>query len=119
MFLAGIQRDVRVSGYLISLSSSDCIEEDFEYDKKTAHAKPNLALQIQFGKTSRNEWSDIDIAMVSKDFTGVRFYDKKRLNPYLIRIDSRIETHPFRPEDFTRDDLFVVQILKEGIEITD
>ncbi len=55
--------------------------------------------------------------MVSKDFTGVRFYDRKRLNPYLIRVDSRIETHPFIPEDFTKDDLFAVQILKEGIEI--
>lgn len=71
-----------------------------------------------YAKGKQNEWSDIDIAIVSKDFTGVRFYDRKRLNPYLIRVDSRIETHPFRPEDFTRDDLFVVQILKEGIEIT-
>lgn len=71
-----------------------------------------------YAKGKQNEWSDIDIAIVSKDFTGVRFYDRKRLNPYLIRVDSRIEIHPFRPEDFTREDLFVVQILKEGIEIT-
>ena len=71
-----------------------------------------------YAKGKHNEWSDIDIAIVSKDFTGIRFYDRKRLNPYLIRIDSRIETHPFKPEDFTSNDLFVVKILKEGIEIT-
>ncbi len=48
-----------------------------------------------YAKGKQNEWSDIDIAMVSKDFTGVRFYDRKRLNPYLIRVDSRIEPRHF------------------------
>ena len=36
----------------------------------------------------------------------------------LIKIDSRIEPHPFRPEDFARDNPFVDQILKDAIEIT-
>ncbi|ODS32306.1 MAG: nucleotidyltransferase [Candidatus Scalindua rubra] len=54
---------------------------------------------------------------MSRDFTGIAFYDCKRINPFIIKVDSRIEPHPFKPEDFTRDDLFVDQILKEGIEI--
>ncbi len=70
-----------------------------------------------YAKGKAGKWSDIDVALVSKDFTGVRFYDRKKLNRCLIKIDSRIETHPFRPEDFTRDNLFVDQILKDGIEI--
>ena len=55
---------------------------------------------------------------VSKDFTGVGFYDRKRVNPFLIKIDSRIEPHPFRPEDFTEDIPLVYEILKDAIEIT-
>ena len=75
---------------------------------------------ILFGsyvKGMQNEWSDLDIALVSKDFTGIGFYDCKRINPFIIKVDSRIEPHPFTTEDFTRDNLFVDQILKEGIEI--
>ena len=67
-----------------------------------------------YAKGKADKWSDIDIALVSKDFTGVR----KKLNRCLIKVDSSIETHPFRPEDFTRENFFVDQIVKEGIEIT-
>lgn len=70
-----------------------------------------------YAKGNPSKWSDIDIALVSKDFTGVGFYDRKRVNPFLIKVDSRIETHPFKPEDFTRDNPFVDQILKDAIEI--
>ena len=70
-----------------------------------------------YAKGKAGKWSDIDIALVSEDFTGVRFYDRKKVNRCLIKIDSRIETHPFRPEDFTRDNFFVDQIIKEGIDI--
>lgn len=76
---------------------------------------------ILFGsytKGTANKWSDIDLALVSKDFTGFGFYDRKRVNPHLIKIDSRIEPHPFRPEDFTEDNPFVNEILKDAIEIT-
>jgi len=38
--------------------------------------------------------------------------------PNSLLMFTSIETHPFKPEDFTRDDLFVVRILKEGIEVT-
>ncbi|MBE7444593.1 MAG: nucleotidyltransferase domain-containing protein [Planctomycetia bacterium] len=71
-----------------------------------------------YANGTESTWSDIDITLVSKDFTGVGFYDRKRVNPFSIKIDSRIEPHPFRPEDFTRDNLFVDQILKDAIEIT-
>lgn len=70
-----------------------------------------------YAKGKENKWSDIDVALVSKEFTGVRFYDRKRVNSYLIKIDSRIEPHPFKSDDFTKDDFFVEQILREGIEI--
>jgi predicted nucleotidyltransferase len=81
----------------------------------------HLEKAILFGsyaKGKAGKWSDIDIAIVSKDFTGVGFYDRKRLNPYLIKTDSRIEPHPFRPEDFKEDNPFVEEILKQGVAIT-
>lgn len=53
----------------------------------------------------------------SSDFSGIPFYDNKMLIPFLIKNDSRIEVHPFRPEDLTDDNLFVQEIIKSGIEI--
>ena len=106
----------------MAIVSDEIMENIKKFLRMVSENGLHIERAIVFGsyaKEKQNEWSDIDIAIVSKDFTGVRFYDRKRLNPYLIRIDSRIETHPFRPEDFTSDDLFVDQILKEGIEITD
>ena len=75
---------------------------------------------ILFGshaKGTGSTWSDIDVALVSKDFTGAGFYDRKRVNPFIIKTDSRIEPHPFRPEDFTEENPFVKEILKQGIEV--
>lgn len=64
-----------------------------------------------------HEWSDIDVAIVSPDFSGIRFNDAKMLTSFLLKVDSRIELHPFKPEDFTEDDFFVCEILKNGIEL--
>ncbi len=80
----------------------------------------HLEKAILFGsyaKGTAGKWSDIDIALVSKDFTGVGFFDRKKVNPFVIKADSRVEPHPFRPEDFTEDNPFVKEILKQGIEI--
>lgn len=70
-----------------------------------------------YAKGMAHQWSDIDIALVSNDFTGIGFYDRQRINPYLIKIDSRIEPHPFRPEDFNNENPFVEEILKQGLAI--
>ncbi len=71
-----------------------------------------------YAKGAAGKWSDIDVALVSKDFTGIRFFDRKRINPYLIKIDARIETHPFKYEDFTKEDPFVEIILEDCVEIS-
>ena len=85
---------------------------------KNAHI--NIERAIIFGSYARGDagqWSDIDIALVSPDFSGIRFYDNKRLVPFLLKSDTRIELHPFRPEEFTEENLFVRQIIKSGIEL--
>lgn len=70
-----------------------------------------------YAKGLENKWSDIDVALVSRDFSGIGFYDRKMVNPYLLKIDSRIEPHPFKPEEFNSDNPFAIEILERGIEI--
>lgn len=104
----------------MALVSDEIVEKLKKFLNMVSNSGLHIERAIIFGsyaKGKAGKWSDIDVALVSKDFTGVRFYDRKKLNRCLIKIDSRIETHPFRPEDFTRDNLFVDQILKDGIEI--
>lgn len=60
------------------------------------------------------EYSDIDLAVVSNKFEGSRFFDKKKLNKYILKTSIDLEIHPFRTEDFTEDDPFVKEILNTG-----
>jgi uncharacterized protein len=70
-----------------------------------------------YANGTNTEWSDIDVAVVSENFEGIRFYDNLKLSKPVIRTNIDIETHPFRPEDFTLDNPFVGEILKHGIRI--
>jgi len=71
-----------------------------------------------YAKGKAGKWSDIDLAVISKDFSGVSFYDRQKVNPFIIKTDARIEVHPFRPEDFSQDNPFVSKIITEGVEIS-
>src|SRR5574341_420952 len=70
-----------------------------------------------YAKGQQSEWSDIDLALISDQFEGDMFNDRRKLSPFGIKIDTDIETHPFRPEDFTPDNPFVEEILETGIRI--
>lgn len=101
--------------------SDEIMESTKRFLDLLSTAGVRLDRAILFGscaKGTAGKWSDIDIALVSRDFTGVGFYDRKKVNPFLIKTDSRIEPHPFRPEDFTEDNPFVKEILKQGVEIS-
>ncbi len=63
------------------------------------------------------EWSDIDLAIVSPAFEGTAFYDRRKMYRAIIAVDTAIETHPFRPEDFNESNPFVREILRTGIRI--
>lgn len=70
-----------------------------------------------YARGMANEWSDIDIAVISSEFTDDRFEEGVRLMKLSCDIDSRIEPVPFRPEDFIDEDPLVWEIKKEGIAI--
>lgn len=82
----------------------------------------NLKLEAVylFGSQARDnahEWSDIDLAIVASDFCGDLFDDSKRLFPCILKVDTAIEVHPFRPEEFLADNSFVKEILDTGIRV--
>ncbi len=73
-----------------------------------------------FGSTATgraHEWSDIDLAIVSPEFTGDSFEDSKKLFPFILQVDTAIEVHPFHPSGFTANNPFVKQIIKTGIRM--
>ncbi len=68
-------------------------------------------------KGKSHEWSDIDLAIVSPDFSGDSFEDSKMLFPFILQIDRSIEVHPFRPGDFSLDNPFIKEIVETGLRI--
>ena len=63
------------------------------------------------------EWSDIDLAIISSAFEGVKFYDRRKVDQALLDVDTGVDVHPYRPEDFTEDNPFVREILRTGIRV--
>lgn len=63
-------------------------------------------------------FSDIDVALVSDAFSGVRFFDIEKLIPHLRTFNPLFELHPYRTEDFVEDNnSFVREIINTGIEV--
>jgi predicted nucleotidyltransferase len=77
-----------------------------------------VILYGSFARGTQHEWSDIDVALVADEFTGLGFIDKK-LFPY-IGIKQpylRIESKTYPTEYFRAGDPFVEEIKREGILI--
>ncbi|MDY6903400.1 MAG: nucleotidyltransferase domain-containing protein [Thermodesulfobacteriota bacterium] len=74
-----------------------------------------------FGSASKgltDKDSDIDLAIVSKDFNGQPYYDIKKISKYRRSVDLRLEIHPFSFSDIqTSPSLFFNTIKKEGIRL--
>ena len=75
---------------------------------------------VLFGSHSKgqaDQWSDIDIALVSDVFEGTRIQDRKKIRHITLSISSELSPMPFRPRDFSPENPFVREILKNGIRI--
>ncbi|MEO0094271.1 MAG: nucleotidyltransferase domain-containing protein [candidate division WOR-3 bacterium] len=71
-----------------------------------------------YAKGKPSEWSDIDVALVSDNFTGIRFYDIEKLISVLKKYNHFIEFHPFKKENFNpKNDLFIKEVVSTGIKI--
>ncbi len=64
-----------------------------------------------------NEWSDIDLALISDKFVGNRYLDTISLTDYILKAGQDISPLPFTKEDF-EDSMFARdEIVKKGILI--
>ena len=68
-------------------------------------------------KGNYDDWSDIDLALVSEIFEGIRIKDRSMIRPITLKVSSDIEVLPYRPQDFNTDDPFVKEIIDSGIRI--
>mgnify|MGYP002396739946 CR=1 FL=1 len=71
-----------------------------------------------YAKDRASMWSDIDVAIISPDFSHDLFEERVALMKLALRFDDRIEPRPFRPEDFYPDNPLVHEIRTSGIEIS-
>lgn len=88
----------------------------FELEKKQIRIN-SAFLFGSYVKGNYTEWSDIDIALVSDDFEGISFFDRKKIARVTLDTDSRISPFPYNTKDFTEEDFFVKEILKTGVKI--
>ncbi len=73
-----------------------------------------------FGSAITNQLnpdSDIDVAVVSKEFSGIPYHDVKKISKYRRLIDLRLEIHPFSLDDVTDPPSFLQDIQKKGVRI--
>lgn len=78
----------------------------------------SLSKAILFGSYSRNtynEFSDIDIALVSPDFSGNPYYDNEKIRESKFNSSYDIEAHTFTEDEFNSGNPFIKEILKNGI----
>ena len=70
-----------------------------------------------YAKGTENEYSDIDIAIISSDFSDI-IEDGAKLIGLTWKIDTRIEPHPITTEDYQKiSNPFVREVIDTGIKV--
>ena len=87
-----------------------------ELESDRLHIK-EVYLFGSYAKNQVHEWSDIDLAVVSDDFTGNRMIDYDKFVDAILAVDRSIEPIPFKTEDFIIGNPFVNEIIRTGIRI--
>lgn len=88
------------------------IEKISEYYKIDA-----IILFGSYAKGTENADSDIDIAIISSDFSDI-IDDGAKLIGLTWKIDTRIEPHPITTEDYEKiSNPFVKEIIDTGIKV--
>ena len=68
-------------------------------------------------KNETNSESDIDIAIVLRNYSKDRFTTRLELMKYCRQFDEVIEPHPFLSSEFNDEDPFSATIVSEGLEM--
>jgi len=100
--------------------SAKLIEKIKLFVKELESENLNISQVFLFGSYANNKankWSDIDLAVVSDDFTGNRMIDYDRFVNAILKVDRSFEPIPYKTEHFTIDNPFVKEIISTGIRI--
>ncbi len=101
------------------MDKRDAIAVAFKYanEVKLKYDFVKIILFGSYAKGNHHDDSDIDIAVILKDYTNLidTQVDLMRLRR---NIDSRIEPHPFREKDFDTSNPIVNEIVEYGQEIS-
>ncbi len=92
----------------IAYKYADLVKQKYDYIK--------IILFGSYAKGSFNNDSDIDIAVIFKDYNNIMDIQLELMR-LRRKIDSRIEPHPFRERDFELSNPIVNEIIKYGQEI--
>ena len=100
------------------MDSTDALSIAREYASaiKTIYDCKQVFLFGSYAKGTNREESDIDIAVILKEFENP-IDIQLGLMRLRRKIDSRIEPHPFRERDFNISNPVVNEILKHGKKI--
>lgn len=66
---------------------------------------------------SARPWSDIDVAVISPDFSDDLFQDRIAMMQWAAEIDDRIEPQPFTPDRFGPNDPLASEISRTGVRL--
>ena len=83
---------------------------------KCAFDFQKIILFGSYAKGCPREDSDIDIAIVFSDYNN-RMERQAELMKLTRKIDTRIEPHPFRENEFNLTNPFVNEIMNNGVEV--
>ena len=92
-------------------------------DKYIAIVKENydvvaIILFGSYAKGTEHEDSDIDIAVVTDDIKTDKFDEEVKLTLLRRKIDSRIEPHIIKVEDYENNETpFIVEVKNTGIKV--
>lgn len=80
--------------------------------------KINMAYLFgSYAKGYQHEFSDIDIALISDQFSGNRFLDRDKIREFSISVSSLLEIMPFRTDEFNTANPFAKEIIESGLRI--
>lgn len=77
----------------------------------------NAYLFGSYAKGNYNEWSDIDIALISDTFEGIRIKDRDKIRKITLSVSSNFEVLPFNPKDFSLENPLAKEIIETGIRL--
>lgn len=92
-------------------------------DKYIAIVKENynvvaIILFGSYAKGTENKDSDIDIAVVTDDIKTDKFEEEVKLTLLRRKIDSRIEPHIIKVDEYENDETpFIVEVKNTGIKV--